>query len=78
MATARSRAVPNFNLVDLQGRNHELRRAEGKIVVLFFTGNGCPIARQSVAKLKALQDWLGHDVTFWRQQLPGELAWLAS
>jgi hypothetical protein len=65
MATARSRAVPNFNLVDLQGRNHELRRAEGKIVVLFFTGNGCPIARQSVAKLKALQDWLGHDVTFW-------------
>src|SRR5207244_7268256 len=30
--------VPNFNLPDLGGRNHALRRAEGKAVVLFFTG----------------------------------------
>ncbi len=64
-ATFARERVPNFNLLDLQGRNHELRRAEGKVVVLFFTGNGCPIARQSVAKLKALHEWMGHDVTFW-------------
>ena len=51
---AKPREVPNFNLLDLNGRNHELRRAEGKAVVLFFTGNGCPIARQSVSKLKRL------------------------
>ena len=62
---AKPREVPNFNLLDLNGRNHELRRAEGKAVVLFFTGNGCPIARQSVSKLKRLRERFGHDVTFW-------------
>jgi hypothetical protein len=59
------RAVPNFNLVDLQGKNHELRRAEGKAVVLFFTGNGCPIARKSVEKLKSLRERFGSDIAFW-------------
>jgi mono/diheme cytochrome c family protein/peroxiredoxin len=60
-----SATAPNFNLVDLHGRNHSLRRAEGKVVVLFFTGNGCPIARQSVSKLKALRDRFGDDLTLW-------------
>ena len=44
--------MPNFNLLDLQGRDHELYRTEGRAVVLFFTGNGCPIARKSVSKLR--------------------------
>src|SRR5437899_428792 len=57
--------APNFNLLDLSGRNHELRRAEGKAVVLFFTGNGCPIARQSLSKLQRLRERFGHEVTFW-------------
>jgi peroxiredoxin len=65
LAIGRPTEVPNFNLQDLNGRNHELRRAEGKAVVLFFTGNGCPIARQSVNKLKRLQERFGKDVTFW-------------
>jgi hypothetical protein len=60
-----TRPVPNFNLVDLQGNNHELRRIEGKAVVLFFTGNGCPIARKSIEKIKALRDHFGTDVAFW-------------
>lgn len=47
--------APDFNLRDLRGHNVELRRAEGKVVVLFFTGVGCPIARQSVAKLRELR-----------------------
>jgi len=64
-AVAKPAEVPNFNLPDLNGRNHELRRAEGKVVVLFFTGNGCPIARQSISKLKRLHEQFGKDVTFW-------------
>src|SRR5262245_4584054 len=35
--------VSNFALLDLTGKLHELRRAEGKAVVLFFTTNGCPV-----------------------------------
>ena len=62
---AKPAEAPNFNLLDLTGRNHELRRAEGKAVVLFFTGNGCPVARQSIGKLKRLQERFGKDVTFW-------------
>lgn len=46
----------NFSLLDYKGRNHELRRASARAVVLFFTGNGCPVARQSIAKLKKLRD----------------------
>lgn len=61
----RSAPVPNFNLLDLRGRNHELRRVEAKAVVLFFTGNGCPIARKSVDKLKGLNDRFGKEVAFW-------------
>lgn len=64
-AAAKPREVPNFNLTDLSGHNHELKRAEGKAVVLFFTGNGCPVARQSVGKLHALHERFGHDVAFW-------------
>lgn len=48
--------VSNFALLDHQGRLHELRRSGGKAVVLFFTANGCPIARQSVGKLQALRE----------------------
>jgi peroxiredoxin len=63
---AAPRSMPNFNLLDVRGDNHELRRAEGKAVVLFFTGTGCPIARKSTPKLKALKRRFGpKGVTFW-------------
>ena len=65
VAFASGHEVPNFNLLDLNGRNRELHRAEGKAVVLFFTGNGCPIARQSIRKLSDLQGWFGKNVSFW-------------
>ena len=61
-----ARTVPDFNLVDQDDHNHELYRAPGKAVVLFFTGNGCPVARKSAPKLKALQkEFESKGVTFW-------------
>ncbi len=61
-----AREVPNFNLLDVAGHNHELQRAEGKAVVLFFTGTGCPIARKSIPKLKSLNRRFGNEgVSFW-------------
>ena len=50
------REMPNFNLIDMHDRNYELYRAKGKVVVLFFTGTGCPIARKSSGKLKKLTE----------------------
>src|SRR5436190_355568 len=58
--------VLNFALLDANGKLHELRRAEGKAVVLFFTANGCPVARQSAPKLAGLNARFGdRGVTFY-------------
>jgi peroxiredoxin len=46
--------VPNFNLLDLAGKNWELQRSDGRAVVLFFSGVGCPIVRKSAPKLSEL------------------------
>ena len=57
--------VPDFNLLDLAGHNHELHRAGGRAVVLFFTGTGCPIARKT-PKLRDLKDrFATNGVSFW-------------
>lgn len=47
--------VINFALLDHRGQSRELRRVDARAVMLFFTGNGCPIARQSLGKLRLLQ-----------------------
>src|SRR5260370_8041959 len=58
--------VINFSLLDYNGKYYELRRADAKVVVLFFTGNGCPIARQCVSKLRALRSKFSSlGVAFW-------------
>jgi peroxiredoxin len=58
--------VPDFNLLDLTGHNHQLRRAEGRVVVLFFTTTGCPVARKSASKLRELRREFGErGVTLW-------------
>src|SRR5438128_2447954 len=57
--------VPNFALLDATGRNHELHRAGGRAVVLFFTGIGCPVARKSAGKLRDLKKQFGEDLTLW-------------
>ena len=58
--------IINFALLDHHGHAHELRRAGGRVVILFFTGNGCPIARQSIWKLKSLQQrYRDRGVTIW-------------
>lgn len=63
---ASGRAVPNFALLDLRGRNVELDRTEGRAVALFFTGVGCPIARKNAPKVKALAERFGREgVAFW-------------
>lgn len=66
LGAASGRAVPDFSLLDLHGRNVDLYRAGGRAVVLFFTGVGCPIARKSADKLKALEERFGPEgVSFW-------------
>jgi len=47
--------VPNFSLLDYHGKYYELRRTPARAVVLFFTGNGCPIARKSIPKLREIR-----------------------
>lgn len=56
----------NFSLLDYEGKYHELRRSDARLVVLFFTSYGCPIARQSVPKLHGLRSrFTDQGVTFW-------------
>ena len=62
----RGALVPDFLLLDQKGRAHELARLDGKAVVVFVTGNGCPLARQSVPALKELRKaYFERGVTFW-------------
>ena len=62
-ATAPSLAVKakNFGLLDQTGRYHELRRygRDAKAIVIYSTGNGCPIARLTASKLMTLRDQFG-------------------
>ncbi|MDB6153084.1 MAG: hypothetical protein JWL90_1537 [Chthoniobacteraceae bacterium] len=57
--------VPNFTLLDYNGAPHELHRADGRAVVLFFTGIGCPVARKNAGKLVELKKQFGPEVTVW-------------
>lgn len=52
--------TPDFALLDARGREYRLHRANAKVVILFFTQNGCPVAEQSFEKLKALQKRFDH------------------
>jgi peroxiredoxin len=53
--TAAVDETPDFALLDYRGREFRLRRTDAKVVVLFFTATGCPVAEQSFDRLKALQ-----------------------
>ena len=58
--------LPNFSLLDYRGKYYELKQADAKVVVLFFTGNGCPIARQSITKIRAARSKAAKQgVIFW-------------
>lgn len=62
----RAGEVVNFSLLDYKGKYYELRRADARVVVLFFTSFGCPIARQSIPKLRSLRSHFGDNgVLFW-------------
>ncbi len=61
-----AREVPDFAMLDFKGRYHHLRQVDAKAVVLFFTANGCPIARQSIPRLKKLRKTFeDQGVQFW-------------
>lgn len=54
---AAPQTVEDFRLPDQNGRSYRLYRyKDAKAVVLFSTGTGCPIVRQSVPELKRLRD----------------------
>ncbi len=59
--------VTDFSLLDYEGRFYELRRrTDQRVIVLFFTENGCPIARSTIPKLKALRnEFSRRGVLFW-------------
>lgn len=48
--------VPDFALLDFRGRQHQLSRTDAPVIVLYFTANGCPIARQNLRDLRRLQN----------------------
>ncbi len=54
-AAAQREPVINFSLLDYRGKYYELRRTDARVVVLYFVGLDCPIARQSIGKLQTLQ-----------------------
>jgi hypothetical protein len=65
-AESKAEEVVNFSLLDYKGTCHELRRSDARVVVLFFTSFGCPIARQSVPKLRSLRnEFAPKGVAFW-------------
>ncbi len=47
--------APNFALLDVRGRYYEFHRSSARGLVLFFTGNECPVARQCIQKLKSIR-----------------------
>lgn len=55
-SAAKPKEVPDFAMLDFRGKFHHLRRTDAKVVVLFFTANECPIARQSIKRLRNIQD----------------------
>src|SRR4051812_40876161 len=61
----RAAEIPNFALLDAKGQNHELHRAAGRAVVLFFTGVGCPVVRKTAEKVRDLKKRFGNDLTVW-------------
>ena len=63
---AKPQAVTDFSLLDYRGRHFELHRADARVVVLFVAGNGCPIVRQSISKVRSLRGKFAKDgVVFW-------------
>ena len=60
-------AIKNFRLLDQNGVSRELHRQKHlKALVLFVTGNGCPIARQTLPALKELRaEFASQGVEFW-------------
>ena len=59
--------MEDFHLLDHEGRSHFLhRQTKSKAVVLIATANGCPVVKDAIPRIKALQDRFGKEgVLFW-------------
>ena len=58
--------VVNFSLLDYKGKYHELRRADARVVVLYFASFGCSSARANISKLRSLRNpFSTNGVVFW-------------
>ncbi|MGZ8901290.1 MAG: redoxin domain-containing protein [Limisphaerales bacterium] len=66
LAAAAPKEVPDFAMLDTRGHYYQLRRNDAKVVVLFFTANGCPVVRKSISGLRKLQeDFAEQGVRVW-------------
>ncbi len=64
--TQGAKEVTDFALLDAKGRYVHLKQTDARAVVLFFTANGCPIARQAIPRLKALDKrFEAENIAFW-------------
>lgn len=59
--------IEDFHLLDQEGRSHFLhRQTKSKAVVLIATANGCPVVKEAVPRIKALQERFGKEgVLIW-------------
>ena len=53
--------VPHIAGLDLNGRFVESRRTDQPVLILFFTGTGCPVVRQNLPKLKEIRKSFGSE-----------------
>lgn len=69
VSEAKTPQIPNFALLDHEGRFHELdylcREPDTKGIVLFIQGNGCPLVQKRIPELNRLRDHYGEQgITF--------------
>lgn len=51
---------------------YELRRSNGSLLVLFFGGTGCPVAREAIPKVHELREaYASKGVEFWMIESTG-------
>ena len=62
-ATLTQAKIPNFALLDHEGRFHEFdylcKTPDTKGILIFVQGNGCPLVQKRIPELKRLRDTYG-------------------